>query len=47
VIAQDEKTSEFSGMPNAAIRTGQVDFILPLEEISSALVTLVMKGEVG
>jgi two-component system chemotaxis response regulator CheB len=47
VIAQDEKSSEFSGMPSAAIQTGQVDFILPLEEIPPALVTLVMKGEVG
>jgi chemotaxis response regulator CheB len=42
VIAQDEKTAEFSGMPSAAIRTGNVDFILALDEISSALVTLVM-----
>jgi len=30
VIAQDEKSSEFTGMPNAAIATGNVDFILPL-----------------
>src|SRR5260221_5353102 len=37
VIVQDEKTSEFSGMPSAAIQTGQADFILPLEEIPSAL----------
>jgi two-component system chemotaxis response regulator CheB len=44
VIAQDEKTAEFFGMPQAAIQTGRVDFVLPLEEISSALVTLVMKG---
>jgi two-component system, chemotaxis family, protein-glutamate methylesterase/glutaminase len=42
VIAQDEKSSEFFGMPSAAINTGNVDFILPLNEISSALVTLVM-----
>ena len=41
VIVQDEKTAEFFGMPGAAIQTGGVDFILPLEEIASALVTLV------
>lgn len=32
-------------MPSAAIHTGDVDFILPLEEISPALVALVVKGE--
>ena len=42
VIAQDEKTSEFFGMPGAAIETGNVDFVLPLEDISSTLVSLVM-----
>ena len=47
VIAQDEKTSEFSGMPSAAIQTGQVDFVLPLDEIAPALITLVMKKDVG
>jgi two-component system chemotaxis response regulator CheB len=45
VIVQDEATSEFFGMPSAAIRTGTVDFVLSLEEIPSALVTLVA-GEV-
>lgn len=45
VIAQDEATSEFFGMPSAAIKTGCVDFILPLSEITSALITLVMQGE--
>ena len=45
VIAQDETTAEFFGMPSAAIQKGSVDFILPLEEIPTALVTLVMKGE--
>ena len=44
VIVQDEKTSEFSGMPSAATQTGQVDFVLSLEEIPLALITLVMKG---
>jgi two-component system, chemotaxis family, protein-glutamate methylesterase/glutaminase len=47
VIAQDEATSEFFGMPNAAIQTGSVDFILPLKEIAPALVTLVTTGEAG
>jgi two-component system, chemotaxis family, protein-glutamate methylesterase/glutaminase len=42
VIVQDDKSAEFPGMPSAAIKTGNVDFILPLPEISSALITLVM-----
>ncbi|MEH2374806.1 chemotaxis protein CheB [Nostoc sp.] len=42
IIVQDVETAEFSGMPSAAIQTGNIDFILPLDQISSALVTLVM-----
>lgn len=34
VIAQDEASAEFFGMPSAAIETGAVDLVLPLEEIS-------------
>lgn len=45
VIVQDEATSEFFGMPSAAIRTGTADFVLSLDEIPPALVTLVA-GEV-
>lgn len=45
VIVQDEASSEFFGMPSAAIRTGTVDFILSLEEIPAALQTL-LAGEV-
>jgi len=45
VIVQDERTAEFFGMPGAAVQTGTVDFILPLDEIPTALMTLVMKGE--
>jgi two-component system chemotaxis response regulator CheB len=45
VIAQDEATSEFFGMPGAAINTGNVDFILPLSEIAPALVSLVCAGD--
>ncbi|MBD2626606.1 chemotaxis protein CheB [Trichormus variabilis] len=44
VIAQDENTAEFFGMPGSAIESGNVDFILPLNEISPALVSLVMDG---
>jgi two-component system chemotaxis response regulator CheB len=43
VIAQDEATSEFFSMPSAAISTGGVDFVLPLDEIALALVSLVME----
>ncbi len=42
VIVQDDKSAEFAGMPSSAIKTGDVDFVLPLAEISSALITLVM-----
>jgi two-component system, chemotaxis family, protein-glutamate methylesterase/glutaminase len=45
VIVQDEASSEFFGMPSAAIKTGTVDFVLALEEIPAALQTLVA-GEV-
>jgi two-component system chemotaxis response regulator CheB len=45
VIAQDEESAEFFGMPSAAIHSGSVDFVLPLGEIPAALVTLVIKGE--
>jgi two-component system chemotaxis response regulator CheB len=41
VIVQDEKSSEFFGMPGSAIQTGGADFILPLKEIPSALIKLV------
>ena len=46
VLAQDESSSEFYGMPYAAIQTGCVDFILSLSEIPTALITLVRTGEV-
>jgi two-component system, chemotaxis family, protein-glutamate methylesterase/glutaminase len=47
VIVQDKATSEFFGMPNAAIQSGAVDFTLPLDEIAPALVTLVQgAGEI-
>jgi two-component system, chemotaxis family, protein-glutamate methylesterase/glutaminase len=41
VIVQDEATSEFFGMPSAAIKAGEVDMILPLDGIAPALESLV------
>jgi two-component system chemotaxis response regulator CheB len=41
VIVQDEATSQFFGMPSVAIATGCADYILPLNEISRELMTLV------
>ena len=43
VIIQDQMTSDFFGMPGAAMSTGCVDFVLPLAEIAPALVRLVMQ----
>jgi two-component system chemotaxis response regulator CheB len=40
VIAQDQQSSAFFGMPRAAIGTGSVDLVLPLDEIAPALVGL-------
>jgi two-component system chemotaxis response regulator CheB len=41
VFAQDEATSEYFGMPSAAIAAGAVDRVLALDEIAPALVALV------
>lgn len=39
VIAQDDESSTFGGMPQAARDTGNVDEVLPLEDIAAALGT--------
>ncbi|MGY0486924.1 chemotaxis protein CheB [Streptomyces sp. WG-D5] len=41
VIAQDPRTAEFRGMPEAAEGTGTVDFVLPLTEIPAVIRGLV------
>jgi two-component system chemotaxis response regulator CheB len=42
ILAQDQSTSKAYSMPQAALRTGAVDFVLPLSMIARALITLVM-----
>ncbi len=44
VIVQDEATAQFAGMPHAAILTGIVDQILPIDAIAPAILELVMPG---
>jgi len=41
VIAENPLTAEFKGMPQAAVGTGAVDFVLPLEEIAKVVRGLV------
>jgi two-component system, chemotaxis family, protein-glutamate methylesterase/glutaminase len=40
VIAQDQATADHFGMPQAAIETGAVEYVLPLGEIGPALTAL-------
>jgi two-component system chemotaxis response regulator CheB len=44
VIVQDEASAEFFGMPNAAIKTGMANQILPLDGIVAALMELTAGG---
>ncbi|MEV5980704.1 chemotaxis protein CheB [Streptomyces sp. NPDC052114] len=41
VIVQDPETAEFKGMPSAAVGTGSVDYVLPLDEIAAVIRGLV------
>jgi two-component system chemotaxis response regulator CheB len=41
VVVQDPRTAEFSGMPDAAVGTVTVDFVLPLEGIAAVIRELV------
>jgi two-component system, chemotaxis family, protein-glutamate methylesterase/glutaminase len=45
VIAQDRPTSKDFSMPETSIKTGDVDFILPLNEIAPKLIKLVGTGK--
>lgn len=44
VIAQDRPTSVNFSMPETSIQTGDVDFVLPLEEIGPKLIELVERS---
>jgi two-component system chemotaxis response regulator CheB len=39
-IAQDQATSEYFGMPESAIATGSIDWVLPLDKIAATLMNL-------
>jgi two-component system, chemotaxis family, protein-glutamate methylesterase/glutaminase len=41
IIAQDRASSQHFGMPEASIKTGSVDLVLPLEDIPAILTDLV------
>ncbi len=45
VIAQDRPTSQDFSMPKSSIETGDVDFVLPLDEIAAKLIELVGAGK--
>jgi two-component system, chemotaxis family, protein-glutamate methylesterase/glutaminase len=47
VLAQDPATARASGMPRAAIMTGCVDLVLPLEALGPALIAAVMAPGAG
>ncbi|MBO1335698.1 chemotaxis protein CheB [Streptomyces sp. VRA16 Mangrove soil] len=47
VLVQDPETADFQGMPRAAIRTGLVDFVLPLAALGPAISRLVQEDRPG
>ena len=47
VIAQEPTTADIPGMPRSAIETGAVDMIVPLNQIASTLISLVVGGRDG
>ncbi|NBC29227.1 MAG: PAS domain-containing protein [Spirochaetes bacterium] len=52
VMVQDEETAKFNGMPNSAVATGIVDFVLPPGRIAAELLSyaegsVALMGETG
>ncbi len=46
-LAQDEQSARYSGMPHAAAATGQVDLVLPPDEIAKELVRIIKHPQVA
>jgi len=46
-IIQDEQSSVVWGMPGAAFKLGCADFVVPLEEVSAKILTLVKQSKVN
>ncbi len=46
-IAQNEATSTVFGMPREAIRRGAAKFVLPLDEIATAIMTWIAGSDAG
>ena len=44
VIAQTPEEAECAGMPTAAIQTGAVDYIVPIDDIAALLTRLTGRG---
>lgn len=47
VIAQDRASSEYWDMPESAVKSGAVDYLLPLVDIGPALDAVVKGGDIG
>jgi len=43
-VAQDPRTAEFRAMPQSAIDTGCVDYVLPLGKMGQTISQLLVKG---
>lgn len=42
VVVQDKATCKYPSMPDSAIQTGEVDFIVPLDKIARSLMYLIL-----
>ncbi|TAL43292.1 MAG: chemotaxis response regulator protein-glutamate methylesterase [Methylovulum sp.] len=46
-IVQDEQSSVVWGMPGAAFKLGCADYVMPLEEVATKILTLIKQGKAG